>query len=62
MKARAIQSGWCNSGHHGKCSFELQTATEKRRRITCSCPCHPKGTIPADDTPTEMDGTRNRLW
>jgi hypothetical protein len=39
-RRRPIESGWCMSGRHGRCSHLLQTATDKRPEILCSCRCH----------------------
>lgn len=39
-RRRPIESGWCMSGRHGRCSHLLQTATDKRPEIHCACRCH----------------------
>ena len=39
-RRRPIESGWCITGRHGRCCHLLQTATDKRPEILCSCRCH----------------------
>lgn len=39
-RRRPIQSGWCMSERHGRCSHLLQTATDRRPEIHCACRCH----------------------
>ena len=37
---RRIQSGWCQTGSHGKCPHHIQHANSHRPDLYCSCPCH----------------------
>jgi hypothetical protein len=37
---RGIASGWCETGHHGRCCFVLQDENAHRPRIECNCSCH----------------------
>ena len=37
---RGISSGWCETGHHGRCCFVLQDSNEHRPRLECNCSCH----------------------
>lgn len=35
-----IQSGWCQTSNHIRCSHLLQEKTDQKREVRCSCPCH----------------------
>lgn len=37
---RGIASGWCETGHHGRCCYVLQDENDHRPRLECNCSCH----------------------
>ncbi|HZI38456.1 MAG TPA: hypothetical protein VFF24_09130 [Acidimicrobiia bacterium] len=40
MGLKRTTSGWCETGHHGRCCYVLQDENQHRPRIECSCSCH----------------------
>lgn len=39
-RRRRVDSGWCQSGFHGRCVELLQEANGHRPEIHCGCRCH----------------------
>lgn len=65
-KPRPIDSGWCQSGNHRRCSHHLQAAGGSKPDLWCGCDCHDEKAHPMPDqlaaTLEELEHRAGQLW